>query len=114
MRVDEEEQRETLRAYDFARLAGGKAANRALLACNLGHETQLIGMVGDDDFAGEALTSLRSVGRRRRLSGRHRARRLNGSLLHRRTTERQEAHHARGQCKRGLECDAARCGDPRA
>lgn len=62
MRVDDADQRETLRAHDFVRLAGGKAANRALLACSLGHEARLIGMVGDDDLASEALAPLRSAG----------------------------------------------------
>ncbi|CAL8480692.1 PfkB family carbohydrate kinase [Caballeronia sp. S22] len=62
MRVDETEQRETLRARDFSGMAGGKAANRAYLARKLGHDVRLIGMVGDDDFARDALPPLGSIG----------------------------------------------------
>ncbi|WP_118183939.1 PfkB family carbohydrate kinase [Paraburkholderia phosphatilytica] len=51
-----------LTARDFMRLAGGKAANVAFVARRLGHDSRLIGMVGDDDFGDEALHPLRDMG----------------------------------------------------
>ncbi|ABE37142.1 pfkB carbohydrate kinase family protein [Paraburkholderia xenovorans LB400] len=53
---------ETQRAHDFSRLAGGKAANVAYLARRFGHDAQLLGMVGDDRFADEAVAPLRDLG----------------------------------------------------
>lgn len=53
---------ETLLAGQFMRLGGGKAANRAFLAHKLGHEAVLIGRVGTDDLAGQALDPLRRAG----------------------------------------------------
>ncbi|MCC8391194.1 PfkB family carbohydrate kinase [Paraburkholderia sp. MMS20-SJTR3] len=63
MRIDQPlGQFETQSAHHFSRLAGGKAANIAYLARRFGHEAQLLGMVGDDDFAGEVLAPLRALG----------------------------------------------------
>src|ERR1700709_2225406 len=53
---------ETLLAEQFVRLSGGKAANRAYLAHKLGHDARLIGRVGDDDLATQALAGLRKAG----------------------------------------------------
>jgi ribokinase len=62
MRVGDTQGGETERAERFSRLSGGKAANRAFLARKLGHDAQLIGMVGDDDLAEQALSPLRRHG----------------------------------------------------
>lgn len=52
---------ETLPARDFVRLGGGKAANVAYLARKLGADVQLLGRVGDDDLAEQALKPLREL-----------------------------------------------------
>ncbi|QJD59348.1 ribokinase [Pseudomonas sp. gcc21] len=51
-----------LPAHDFCRLSGGKAANTAFLATRFGHTSRLLGCVGDDDLAQQALGSLAAVG----------------------------------------------------
>ncbi|MBS7456825.1 PfkB family carbohydrate kinase [Coralloluteibacterium stylophorae] len=53
---------QTLLASDFLRLSGGKAANRAFIARRLGVAAQLVGRVGDDDLAAQALDPLRTAG----------------------------------------------------
>ena len=53
---------ETLIGKDFRRLSGGKAANRAFLAHRLGHSATLLGCVGDDELAEQALGSPRRAG----------------------------------------------------
>ena len=63
MRTDEAPgQKETLSAHDLVRLSGGKAANRAALARRLGHQAWLLGRVGEDDLALQALQPLREAG----------------------------------------------------
>ncbi|WP_119155145.1 ribokinase [Caldimonas tepidiphila] len=63
VRVDEEPgERETLEAHDLRRLSGGKAANVAYLAHRLGHPALLLGRVGCDDLATQALGSLHDSG----------------------------------------------------
>jgi ribokinase len=47
---------------DLARLSGGKAANVAVVARRLGCEARLLGRVGDDDLAEQALGPLRAEG----------------------------------------------------
>ncbi len=47
---------------EFARLAGGKAANVAYLASKLGIDARLFAHAGDDDLAEQALASLRTIG----------------------------------------------------
>lgn len=49
-------------ASQFGRFSGGKALNRAWLARRLGHPAFLLGRVGDDDLAGQALHAARSSG----------------------------------------------------
>lgn len=49
---------ETLAASAFARIPGGKGANQAVAAARLGARVRMIGAVGDDSLAGEALTGL--------------------------------------------------------
>ncbi len=51
---------ETVTGATFARHPGGKGANQALAAQRLGAEVRLIGRVGDDAMAGEALALLQS------------------------------------------------------
>ncbi|QIB49849.1 PfkB family carbohydrate kinase [Pseudomonas sp. OIL-1] len=51
-----------LPAHDFCRLSGGKAANTAFLAARFGHASRLLGCVGDDDLAQQALGSLAAAG----------------------------------------------------
>ena len=53
---------ETLVASAFARMGGGKAANRALVARRLGLEARLFGHVGADDLAEQALAALAEAG----------------------------------------------------
>lgn len=53
---------ETLQAHHFTRLSGGKAANVAFLARKLGHEVHLLGCVGRDDLASQALDALVAAG----------------------------------------------------
>jgi len=52
---------ETLMAQDFMKLSGGKAANVAYLARNLGVTASLVAQVGDDDLAEQALEPLRAM-----------------------------------------------------
>jgi ribokinase len=53
---------ETMLVGELLRVGGGKAANRAVLARRLGARARLIGRVGEDDFAGEALAGPRAEG----------------------------------------------------
>jgi len=53
---------ETLLAHDFCRFAGGKASNTAWLGAIYGHRSLLLGRVGDDELAEQALGSLRDAG----------------------------------------------------
>jgi ribokinase len=46
---------------------GGKGANQAVAAAKLGAEVALVGCVGDDELAGEALAQLRQTGVEERL-----------------------------------------------
>jgi ribokinase len=53
---------ETLTDATFERIPGGKGANQALAAARLGASVRLVGAVGDDSFADEALVLLREGG----------------------------------------------------
>jgi ribokinase len=53
---------ETVTGASFARFPGGKGANQALAARRLGVEVKLVGRVGADPFADEALALLRTEG----------------------------------------------------
>jgi len=53
---------ETVTGASFARVPGGKGANQALAAARLGAEVTLVGAVGSDPFAEEALASLVAAG----------------------------------------------------
>jgi ribokinase len=53
---------ETLSATAFERIPGGKGANQAVAAARLGARVTLVGAVGDDTAADEALANLRDAG----------------------------------------------------
>jgi ribokinase len=53
---------ETVGGGSFSRVPGGKGANQAVAAARLGAEVRLIGCVGGDSFATEALAGLREAG----------------------------------------------------
>ncbi|MFC3607508.1 PfkB family carbohydrate kinase [Stutzerimonas tarimensis] len=53
---------ETLLAHQFRRFAGGKAGNAAFLGARFGHRSLLLGRVGDDALAEQALAPLRDAG----------------------------------------------------
>jgi ribokinase len=63
VRIDEPlEDGLTLMGHDFVRLSGGKAANVAVLARRLGLDAILIGRIGQDDLAEQAMAPLRQEG----------------------------------------------------
>ena len=53
---------ETVTGREFRRGPGGKGANQAVAASRLGAKVTMIGAVGDDELAGEALSGLRAAG----------------------------------------------------
>jgi ribokinase len=53
---------ETLSGATLERIPGGKGANQAVAAVRLGARVRMIGCVGDDLFADEALVGLREAG----------------------------------------------------
>jgi ribokinase len=53
---------ETVTGGDLERIPGGKGANQAVAAARLGAAVRLVGSVGDDPFAAEALTGLEVAG----------------------------------------------------
>jgi ribokinase len=52
---------ETVGGATFSRVPGGKGANQAVACARLGADVTLIGAVGRDSFAGEALVGLRDA-----------------------------------------------------
>jgi ribokinase len=53
---------ETVSGARFSRVPGGKGANQAVAAARLGADVALVGCVGRDELADEALTGLRDAG----------------------------------------------------
>jgi ribokinase len=53
---------ETIAGTDFSRVPGGKGANQAVAAARLGARVRMVGAVGEDPFADEALDGLREAG----------------------------------------------------
>jgi ribokinase len=53
---------ETVGGLDFRRFPGGKGANQAVAAARLGARVRMVGAVGEDPLADEALTGLLAAG----------------------------------------------------
>jgi ribokinase len=53
---------ETVSGARFSRVPGGKGANQAVAAARLGAEVALVGCVGEDELAEDALAGLRAAG----------------------------------------------------
>lgn len=53
---------ETVSGAQFSRVPGGKGANQAVAAARLGAEVALVGCVGEDEVAEDALAGLREAG----------------------------------------------------
>jgi ribokinase len=53
---------ETVAGTSFARYPGGKGANQAVAAAKLGARVRMVGAIGDDPFADEALAGLVGAG----------------------------------------------------
>jgi ribokinase len=53
---------ETLLGHDFVRVPGGKGANQAVAAARLGARVTMVGAIGTDPLAQEALAGLESAG----------------------------------------------------
>ncbi len=53
---------ETVSGARFSRVPGGKGANQAVAAARLGAEVRMVGCVGRDELADEALAGLREAG----------------------------------------------------
>jgi ribokinase len=53
---------ETITDAEFARHPGGKGANQAVAAARMGASVTMVGCVGEDELAGEALAGLREAG----------------------------------------------------
>jgi ribokinase len=53
---------ETVSGARFSRVPGGKGANQAVAAARLGAEVRMIGCVGSDELADDALAGLREAG----------------------------------------------------
>src|ERR1700757_3251078 len=53
---------ETVSGASFSRVPGGKGANQAVAAARLGADVALVGCIGRDELAGQAVAGLREAG----------------------------------------------------
>src|SRR6266511_2547808 len=95
---------ETLSGATLERIPGGKGANQAVAAARLGARVRMVGCVGGDANAAEALAGLRAAAARTdaRRGGRGAARERTGGRARTTTTGQRRRWDRRGRRLHGL------------
>ncbi len=101
---------ETVPGDSFKTAPGGKGANQALAAARAGEKTRMIGAVGKDAFAREALALLATGGVD--LTGVHEAHAATGTALDPGRRRRREHHRRRARRQRHGPAGRSRQGRP--